>query len=548
MDFALRCAHNRSVSTAITRFKRFPNLYKDSVALMQLGAALRERGGIEQASCLMATSANLAQLTHAQLEIDATVSPSDLLVVVRGDEAACDAALLAAESSLLAAPSGDSGDRSAFKLPLTSVALGVAQRVAQGASADLALISVPGDYAAAEAMKALALGLHVMLFSDNVSVADERAIKTFGRSKGLLVMGPDCGTAIVNGVPLGFANVVRRGSIGLVAASGTGLQEVTCRIHNLGGGVSQALGTGGRDLKEEIGGITMLQGLAALALDPATRIIVLISKPPAPAIAREIERAASAAGKPVIVHFLGAKASALPVGLIAAQSLCHTADLAVALSRGAAAPSPQLAQTDTQLAFIEQKARAMAPTQRVVRALFTGGTFCYEAQLVLLARGLACSSNAPADGAATFDPHGTLAGHVLLDLGDDDYTRGRPHPMIDPSLRDSLVREAGAEPCVAALLFDVVLGYGSHANPAAGLAQALAGAQQSARAQGRTLALIGHVCGTDGDPQDRAAQVRQLEDVGALVVGSNVEASLLAAQLASQLAEGGAAAPAMQRA
>src|SRR5207344_2546391 len=191
--------------------------------------------------------------------------------------------------------------------PLTSLALGVEA----SPDADLALISVPGDYAAAEAMKALALGLHVMLFSDNVSVEEERAIKEYARERGLLVMGPDCGTAIVNGVPLGFANVVRRGDIGLVAASGTGLQEVTCRIHQLGGGVSQALGTGGRDLKDDIGGITMLQGIAALADDPSTRVIVLISKPPAAAIARQIEDAAAAAGKPVVMHFLGAAAGSV---------------------------------------------------------------------------------------------------------------------------------------------------------------------------------------------------------------------------------------------
>ncbi len=572
--------HNRGVSQAVTRFKSFANLYKDSVALMQLGAALRERSGIAQASCLMATPANLAQLLDADLSIDAQVSPSDLLVIVRGDdEAACADALLAAEAILLAAPVNDSTDRSAFQLPLTSLALGTAQAAAQGCPADLALISVPGDYAAAEAMKALALGLHVMLFSDNVSVADELAIKTYARSQGRLVMGPDCGTAIVNGVPLGFANVVRRGNIGLVAASGTGLQEVTCRIHHLGGGVSQALGTGGRDLKEEIGGITMLQGLAALADDAATRIIVLISKPPAPGVARAIEDAAQtavAAGKSVVVHFLGAAPQALPQGLFAATSLRHAADLAVALARGEAVPAPAVdpgvrrddegggtvipahagihsAQNSLQDSAsrpvipahagihsaqntLQAGLAALAPSQHAVRALFTGGTFCYEAQLVFLARGLACSSNAPAHGAATFDSRTGFKGHVFLDLGDDDYTRGRPHPMIDPALRDSMIGEAGADASVAALLFDVVLGYGSHPNPAASLATALADAQRQARSQGRNLAFIGHVCGTESDPQDRAAQVRQLEDAGALIVGSNVEAALLAATLAQRRA------------
>jgi hypothetical protein len=350
-------------------------------------------------------------------------------------------------------------------------------------------------------------------------------------------MGPDCGTAIVNGVPLGFANVVRRGDIGLVAASGTGLQEVTCRIHNLGGGISQALGTGGRDLKEEIGGITMLQGLAALAADPATRVIVLISKPPAAAIARQIEDAASAAGKPVVVHFLGAAPEALRTGLVAALSLRHAADVAVALARGEPAPKASATPPAAAIAAVDRLATAMAPTQRAVRALFTGGTFCYEAQLAFIARGLACSSNAPAKGAKTFDSHaGRYDGHVFLDLGDDDYTRGRPHPMIDPTLRDAAIRTQGADPNTAVILFDVVLGFGSHDDPARGLAQALADAQSAARAQGRTLALIGHVCGTDGDPQDKAAQVSQLQAVGALIVDSNVEAALLAAHLAERRA------------
>ncbi len=218
---------------ATIRFRLFENLYKDSVTLMQLGAQLRERDGIAQASCLMATPANLEQLQHADLAIDTQASVCDLLVVVRGETAACDEAIAAADVFLHASGPAACGASVAFSLPLTSLALGLER----APDADLALISVPGDYAAAEAMKALALGLHVMLFSDNVSLADERAIKLYARDRGLLVMGPDCGTAIVNGVPLGFANVVRHGDIGLVAASGTGLQEVTCRIHNLGGGV-----------------------------------------------------------------------------------------------------------------------------------------------------------------------------------------------------------------------------------------------------------------------------------------------------------------------
>ena len=516
--------------TGSVQFKVFANLYKDSVTLMQIGAKLRERDGVAQASCLMATPANLAQLRDADLTIDAQVSPSDLLVVVRGDATACEEAIEAAQAMLQSAGSAGDTGTAAFSLPLTSLALAVEH----APDADLALISVPGDYAAAEAMKALSLGLHVMLFSDNVSIGDEKAIKTRAREKGLLVMGPDCGTAIINGIPLGFANVVRRGDIGLVAASGTGLQEVTCRIHNLGGGVSQALGTGGRDLKEDIGGITMLQGLGALADDAQTRVIVLISKPPSPAIARQILSAAVAAGKAIVVHFLGAAPDELrQTGLYAAQSLRHAADIAVALSLGHSPPASSAPLPSSAIAAIDDRAAAMAPTQRAVRALFTGGTFCYEAQLAFTARGLPCRSNAPVQGAMAFG--GRYDGHVFLDMGDDDYTRGRPHPMIDPSLRNDAVRAQGADPNTAAILFDVVLGFGAHADPARDLAIALSAAQSEARAHGRTLAMIGHVCGTDGDPQNKAAQIAALEAAGAFVAGSNAEAALLAAHLAARL-------------
>ncbi|HET7528322.1 MAG TPA: hypothetical protein VFK10_20455, partial [Burkholderiaceae bacterium] len=240
------------------------------------------------------------------------------------------------------------------------------------------------------------------------------------------------------------------------------------------------------------------------------------------------------AGKPVVVHFLGASAHAVSTPLVAATSLRHAGDLAVALARGEAARAPAVEPAATDLARIDERCAAMAPTQRAVRALFTGGTFCYEAQLAFNARGLPCKSNAPTHDSLPFD--GRYDGHVFLDLGDDDYTRGRPHPMIDPSVRDALVRAQGDDAQVGAILFDVVLGYGSHDDPAGSLAAALRDAQARSRAQGCTLLAIGHVCGTDDDPQDKAAQVRALQDAGAIIVGSNIEAALLAAHGAARRA------------
>ena len=516
--------------TTETAFRVFPNLYKDSVALMQLGATLRARAGIVEASCIMATPANLAQLAHAQLSVDVAAHRSDLLVVVRGEPAACADALDGAQA-LLQASSAPAGERPGdFALPLTSLAAAVEH----APDVDLALISVPGEYAAAEAMKALSLGVHVMLFSDNVDVADEREIKQAAAERGLLVMGPDCGTAIVNGTPLGFANVVRRGDIGLVAASGTGLQEVTCRIHHLGGGVSQALGTGGRDLRDDVGGLTMQAGVHALAQDDRTRVIVLISKPPSPAIAARVLALAAESGKPTVVHFLGAADTIRGGHLHGARSLADAADIAVALAGGTAQATRDGAAIEELLQRAEASLDGFAPAQRAVHGLFTGGTFCYEAQLAFVRRGLACRSNAPVHGAQPLD--GKSGEHVLIDMGDDEYTRGRPHPMIDPALRNAAIRDAARDPATAIVLFDVVLGYGAHASPADALADALRDAQRTAALHGRELLAIGHVCGTENDPQDRAAQVRTLLSAGALVAGSNFEAATLAAELARRLA------------
>jgi len=500
---------------APTAFRVFPNLYQDSVSLMQIAAKLRARDGIDEASCVMATPANLAQLRDADLTVDARAGPSDLLVVVRGSEPACADALDAADA-LLRAPPAPASAGAAYEAPLTSIAAAVERDPA----IDLALISVPGAYAAAEARKAVALGLDVMLFSDNVTIEEERAIKLAAQARGRIVMGPDCGTAIVNGVPLGFANVVRRGDIGLVAASGTGLQEVTCRIHNAGAGVSQALGTGGRDLSEEIGGITMLAGLRALAEDARTRVIVLVSKPPAPAIARDIVDLAAGAGKPVVIHFLGESAPMDSPRVQFARSLRHAADCAIALAQGRSPP----AFSDTLDPALRDAVTPPSSGRRNVRGLFTGGTFCYEAQLAFLARGLPCSSNAPVEGAAAID--GKVAGHAFIDYGDDEYTRGRPHPMIDPSLRNAAMRAHASDPQTSVILFDVVLGYGAHADPATDLAATI----RAVRASG--AAAIGHVCGTDGDPQGRAAQVATLKDAGAVVADSNFEAAVLAARYA----------------
>src|SRR4051812_12656174 len=358
--------------------------YRDSVELMRVAAQLEQLDGIERAALLMGTPANQSIMAAGGLlQGDAeSAGPNDLVVAVSAvDDAAAQSAIAAAESLLASQPDAARTGGAADRPPARTVAEGVAELP----GANLAIISTPGAYATAEALKALKRGLHVFLFSDNIPVAEEIDLKRLGRQKGLLVMGPDCGTAILDGVPLGFANAVRQGRIGLVGASGTGLQQVTCLIDRLGEGVSQVIGVGGHDLSEAVGGQMMLMGIERLAADPATAVLVLISKPPAPSVAERVLDAARACGKPVVVNFLGGDpAQVRHPGAISAATLEDAARLAVALAQGRMPNGVTMSDADVAaLAVADAAHSALVPGQNLVRGLYSGGTLCTEAGLIL---------------------------------------------------------------------------------------------------------------------------------------------------------------------
>ena len=496
------------------------NFYRDSVSLMQLSARLAALPGIGQASAIMASAANLALLSEAKLLDGATdAGPNDLLIALEGrDRAALDAAARQAEAAFADKPAAPRGG--VRQQSLRSLEMGLEA----SPDANLALVSTPGGYAAAEALKALRLGLNVMLFSDNVPGTDEVMLKRFARDRGLMVMGPDCGTAIIGGVPLGFANVVRRGAIGVVAASGTGLQQVTSLVDRLGEGISQAIGTGGHDLSAEVGGITMLQGLEGLAADKMTKVIVLVSKPPAAEVAEKILAAVRRAKKPVVVNFLGADPKSIRgAKLHPAKTLEDAAHAAVALARRKTPrPAPQM-----KTARLPRLNRG----QKYVRGLYSGGTFCYEAALLLGEALSPVYSNTPVGETARLDDVWKSKANTVVDLGDDLFTRGRPHPMIDHRLRNDRILAEAADPETAVILLDIVLGYGSHANPAGEVATAIGKARARAAKAGRRIAFVGFVCGTEGDPQGFAEQEKTLREAGMILLPSNAQAVRLAARI-----------------
>ncbi len=504
------------------------NFYRDSVSLMQLSSSFAKLPGVEQASAVMASANNISLLQEAGLLTEPVqASANDLLIALQGEEAdTLESALTAAESALKEPSPSSTGNETSCDMAPRSIEMGLGNLI----GANLALISTPGEYAASEGFKALRLGLNVMLFSDNVELKDEIALKQFAQEHDLIVMGPDCGTAILNGIPLAFANVVRRGVIGVVGASGTGLQQVTCLIDRWGSGISQAIGTGGHDLHRDVGGISMLQGLKALAADPSTSVIVLISKPPAPEVAAKVLEAAQAAGKPVIVNFLGADPDRVRrENVYPAMTLEDAAAAAVALANGRTpdikkASVPPLPMTP------------LAPGQRYIRGLYSGGTFCYEASLLLKKELGQINSNTPVEPGDRLGDVWTSRKHTVIDLGDDLFTRGRPHPMIDHRLRNErLIKEAN-DPDVAVILLDIVLGYGSHPDPAAEMVPAIQKARNLAIKAGRHLVIVGFVCGTAADPQNLSRQETALREAGVTLAESNAQAVRMAVSVALEAA------------
>ena len=516
----------------VTKTEVRSGAYYDSVVLMQLQRDLAEQPGVLDAGVVMGTNANKEVLAESSLlgaEAKAAGN-DDLIIVVRGTDETSAQAALAKVDELVAARRGRAGDQEYHPRSLETAAKMLPE-------AQWVLVSVPGRYAAGVSRQALHLNKHVFLYSDNVTVEDEVALKQEAAQKGLLVMGPDCGTAIVNGIGLGFANKVRKGPIGVVAASGTGLQQVTVRIHQMGGGITHALGTGGRDLSEAVNAATARQGLDLMARDPDAKVIVLVSKPPSAKIADTLVRAARSVGKPVVVNFIGyASASRRVDNVFFATTFDETAELAIRLIDS---PEDFAAQPDLS---------KFAPGQRYLRGLFSGGTLQYEALLILQNYVPVVYSNAPLDKKNKLEDSLVSKAHTVIDLGEDEFTVGRLHPMLDNDLRIRRLEKEASDPEVAVILLDVVLGYGAHGDPASELAPAIAAAIKTAKVAGRHLEVVAIVSGTDGDPQGIEAQSQRLRDAGAKTETSNDAAARYVGRLlqAMERASAPSAAPTMK--
>lgn len=505
------------------------NAYYDSVTLMTLSNQLKKMEGIVDAVVAMGTDMNKEQLFSVGLsnEETATAAAGDLMIAVKGeDRKRCEDACRQVDE-LLKSRTGKRG-----KAEEVYPTIRAAKR--ENEDLNFAVISVAGNYAAREAAMALEQGMHVMLFSDNVTVEQEVRLKNLAHEKGLLVMGPDCGTAIINGTGLCFANAVSRGGIGLAAASGTGLQEVTVLIDRLGGGISQAIGTGGRDLSAEVGGMMMLDSLKFLEADSDTQVIVLISKPPVKAVAEKILAQVSACNKPVVVCLIdGGEELLLNSGAVYAANLEHAADQAVRLLKQEKPERFEHTRFPLPSVKISERIAALTDSQKYIRGLFCGGTLAAEALSCLSREAGEYYSNVSKKAEHRMaDPMKSRA-HTIVDLGDDIFTVGRPHPMIEPELRVERLLTEALDPETAVLLLDFELGYGSHGDPVGVTMDAL----RRIRAARPELAIVAYVLGTGKDWQDIKRQREMLEGIGAIAADSNCQAAEISLAIALRKGE-----------
>ena len=505
------------------------NAYYDSVTLMLATDEVKEVEGVEEALVGMGTDTNkefLKDLDMLTKEAE-EAGPNDLLIVVKGQEGILEKVLKVVDDYL-------KGGETQTETEGDLVAPSMESALNMMPDANMVLISIAGEYAGREAMKALEKGLHVMLFSDNVSLEEEIKLKKYAIEKGLLVMGPDCGTAIINGVALAFSNVVKRGRIGIVAASGTGSQEVSSIISNLGEGVSQLIGTGGRDVKKDVGGLMFLEGIKWLLEDDQTEVIVLVSKPPAQEVVEKAVKLIKEGGKKAVVHFINGKVD--DSELVVGKTLEDTAIKAVLFARGEKIEKEEYSYYEVvggrDLAALAKEEAKKIEEGKYIRGLYSGGTLADEAMMIFTKEVGPIWSPSPIDPQYKLENINESKEHTIVDMGEDEFTRGRPHPMIDFTMRKERLIKEYKDPETAIIILDIVLGYGSHMDPASEIAEAV---EKARKEHGKYKLVVANILGTKDDPQNYDKQWKTLEEAGVVVFPSNATAVKFAASVWKEL-------------
>lgn len=510
------------------------NFHRDSVHLLKLSEEAKKIKGIKDVAVVMGTVTNKEILTRLGLLTDEgkAATENDMILAVMADsDDGIEEGLKQVEVMILKPP--ETKGRSYYSVDAALQAV---------PDANLAIVSIPGEYARDVVRILLDRGICVHLFSDHVPPEHELELKQYAKSKGLLVMGPGAGTSLIGGKAIAFANVIKRGKIGIVAAAGTGLQEVSVLLSEAGLGVSAGLGTGGGDVKAKIGGLMMLQSIDALERDPETSAIAVVSKPPDPNVSRVLlEHITRQTKKQYVTCFLGSESYIIPQAAVG--RVRRTKTLHAAFSEAARCADPDhhtqimsrftLPQNELK-SVANEASKGLKEKQRYVRGLYTGGTLAYET-LIILGRLIGnVYSNAALDSKLKLSNSYQSMKDSIIDLGEEEFTAGRAHPMIDPTIRKMRLIEEAKDPEVAVILMDIMLGYGSHSDPAGAMLSTIAEAKSIAETNDRALPILAHVCGTEQDPQPLSEQEKKLREAGVQVFKTNALMAIASAMISKR--------------
>ncbi len=504
------------------------NRYMDSIFLMNATRDVMNIEGVKNAVLVMGTEMNKTVLDEfgGLTEEAVRASANDLVVAV---DISGEDVLSRANDVLkgLQVESRGSGGAAAEYATLNMASEAVPD-------ASLAVISVPGEFAGQEAKDALMKGMNVFIFSDNVPVEEEVELKKLAEEKDLWVMGPGCGTAIIDNISLGVVSKVRKGGIGIVGASGSGIHEIAILIHRYGLGISQAIGTGGKDISGQVGGSTMIRGLRFLEKDPETEVIVLVSKPPHPETIKKVLAEVASCRKPVVIFFLGGDPEdIIKAGAVCAASLEDAAETAAAIAGGGRAGNPAyLENCRAELKGLAGAEKAkLGSEQKYLRAVFCGGTHSEESVLLLQDMVPDLHSNLVFGKAGKLPDRNKSVGNTLVDMGDEEFTRGKPHPVMDPAILNERLMQEGADPGTGVILFDLLYGHGIHRDPVGTIEDTLRKIREKTEQEGRYISIIASLCGTDLDIQNVENQRKRLEELGVIIMPSNAKASILSGMI-----------------
>lgn len=504
------------------------NRYYDSVFLMKIARKLAQADDVENASIGMGTPLNKETITDLGLNTEdmGSAGPNDLIIAIKAkDKNACDNAK--EEFTRLVNEKNSSSLKNGYR-SISSAKNAVAD-------SNLAIISVAGKYAAIEAKRALMNDMNVFMFSDNVDISEEVELKKLAKEKGKFMMGPGCGLSFINGVAIGLCSMVNRGDIGIAGASGSGIQEVMILLHRNGFGISHAIGTGGRDMSDEVGGITMIQSIKALDVDEGTKVIALISKPPAKSAFINVIEAIKKCSKPVVVHFLnGDNAILKENGILYGETFDETAKMLMELSCGHKVEVKKIFENELNIA---EEIKKFAPSQKYFRAILCGGSLTDETLILWNKKGKDLYSNVAIDKKLMLSDPFVSYKNSIIDIGDEAFTKGRAHVAIDPTARVNRFIKEARDKETAIIYLDFLLGYALHSDPATVMAEAIIKEKENAKKEGRHLLVIATICGSDMDPQDFEKQAKILKDAGVILLDTNLIAANISIDMINKLEE-----------